>query len=448
MGTCLDQVKDTADAQQEDNDEFREDAGADLSRPAAGNSTLCDYFKSSSSIEIPEVDLVENPSDSPSNGDAEGKANESAKPAEGEKSSDKVAKHLSERVEKLRTEKTAEEKQSWAERSVQDGKVKSKDPSVDVKSPEFKAAFAKAVQERLANELEAKLRLNTRDGILAAVDRLRAAGGDALPEDFDEKVANWIEFQKRQRIGNEEAAQQGLTDDEGNPLRFPCEKSDEDLAGAINALAETYENFEQGKLTGEAAEAYNGHPGAFYRDMESIVDFCLDPIEEDDQASIGSCAMNTQLVAMWTKSPLAMAEATRDTMTQGWADVVGGRIELSANELGRTREETNGQPQSVFIGNSMIASAAYGRMHYNGNVIETMDEAAEFITGYSVSSMDGAYHKVSPGHSMGAMNVLAANGDAYRRQYNHWKAFGKGNEPGDGNDKDWGHINVPNIQIG
>jgi hypothetical protein len=66
-----------------------------------------------------------------------------------------------------------------------------------------------------------------------------------------------------------------------------------------------------------------------------------------------------------------------------------------------------------------------------------MDYAGSVLTGYSISDSDsGAYHKLSPGHSMVALNVVHSDGSTTREQFNHWNQMGA-NEPGEGTDYDY-----------
>jgi len=182
---------------------------------------------------------------------------------------------------------------------------------------------------------------------------------------------------------------------------------------------------------------------------------CLDAIFNDDQAQMGTCSDQTQLVAVWIARPKEMMEAAMNCITTGEHETYSGEVvRLTANELGRG--DTNGQKPSNFQGNSMISYLTYGKFHYNGNNVQAVGGATMLLgesedeDGVAVDETLGFYPAYSPGHSMGKLNkavIEESDGDELvlsleRDQYNHWGRGNNPNEPGDGLDKMWKRIRI------
>jgi len=440
MGNGMDQVQEARDANDQSSIEQQESLQIDLQLSQADNQAIIEFYRQSANNDSTKLYDLSQGTDNPSSSH----------------SLEKCISELDKRVDDLRDGKS--ERLSDLEVAMQKGNVR--DANGKPLDKETQRQATKLIEQRTATRLENELILSaaSSNSIKGSIDRLINVAGSDLPEDFEGRVADFLNDQFRQREGNRLAEENGWTDVDQRRFVAPCAQdddestADEKLAAVFDRFADAYKARENGELTDNAAVGYAGDndDGDLWKsDWRYCMLGVLTPTEEDDQKSIGSCAMNTQIIPACKRRPDLVADELCSFMTQGyWDSPFGTRATVYADELGRgDPQNNNGQTAFVFLFNAGLSSASYGDSgngingmhHMNGNNTTVMSEGARSLFGAGVEDGEGSWDRFSPGHSMVALNEFGVDGVGRVVQRNHWSRGQGSGELGDGEDHRYGY---------
>jgi hypothetical protein len=437
MGQPIDRVQDTGDANDQDNSERCEASIEYCETSVADNNTINQYYRNLANNDSKALPKIDAPSDSPKTSDS----------SSVEHSPAKVESAIAKEIKELRDPNAGPGRLSDVEKAIKDGKIR--DANGNRISEEQQRLIARTIRDRTAIEMENALILEqSSNPIKRAIDNLIATAGNDLPEDFEGRAVEFLSDQFRQREANRMAGEENWKDLDGNYFVALCAMDDDDstadekLAAVFDNFTKAYEKNELGQLSGTAANAYSNDEVWKY-EWRSCMEGVLTPVEEDDQAQIGSCAMNTQITPACKRRPDLVSEELCSLMTTGsWDSPFGASITVSEQVLGRGGpQNSSGQKPFVFLFNAGLSVASYGEQngipHMNGNNTTVMSEGARSLFGAGVEDGIGSWDRFSPGHSMVAYNTATRNGRVIVQQDNHWNGMGD-SEPGQGLDHDYG----------